>query len=167
MRASMATWRTSSFDSGTGFSLGSGRLLTRPGSDQHDRAKARAGEAGGVPTHLAHHRLRVRAAHRLQRAGEHEGFAGEWSIAENLGFRGLDARREELLDERSARTLKVHVDLTRHARADSLDPAQILFGGALQLLDGSEIRRQHRGGRLADLGNAKRVQEMPHLLPAP
>src|SRR5439155_16960147 len=47
MRASMATWRTSSFESGTGFSLGSGRLLTRPGSDQHDRAKARAGEAGG------------------------------------------------------------------------------------------------------------------------
>src|SRR5207245_7477679 len=105
-------------------------------------------------------------AHRLQRAGEHEGFAGEWSIAENLGFRGLDARREELLDEPSARTLEVHVDLTRHARADSLDPAQILFGGALQLLDGSEIRRQHRGGRLADLGNAKRVQEMPQLGPA-
>ena len=58
------------------------------------------------------------------------------------------------------------MDLTRHARADSLDPAQILFGGALQLLDGSEIRRQQRGGRLADLGNAKRVQEMPQLGPA-
>src|SRR2546422_5935386 len=132
----------------------------------HNIVRFGAHASGGLPTQLAHHRLRVRAAHRLQRAGEHEGFAGEWSIAEKLGFRGLDARREELLDERSARTLKVHVYLTRHARADSLDPAQILFGGALQLLDGSEIRRQQRGGRLADLGNAKRVQEMPQLGPA-
>src|SRR2546421_10118658 len=54
MRASMATWRTSSFESGTGFSLGSGRLLTRPGSDQHDRAKARAGEAGADPAPADH-----------------------------------------------------------------------------------------------------------------
>src|SRR6266566_5078523 len=166
MRASMATWRTSSFDSGMKVSLGSGQLLRL----LQLRARARAGHnivrLGTYATcrlaaQPAHQRLGVRPAHRLQRAGEDKGFAGEWTISDSLDRLRLDAHREKLLDQRGARALEVQMHLARHARTDALDPLQVLLAGVAQPFDCSEVGREELRGRLPDLGNPEREKEMP------
>src|SRR5438552_2349548 len=65
----------------------------------------------------------------------------------------------------TAGTLEVAHDLAGHVRSDSLDSRELVLRRRAKTFDRPEVRGQQLRGRLANLGDAQRVQESRQLRP--
>src|SRR5262249_20016718 len=100
-------------------------LRSRPGPRHHVVGPG-PDPARRLAAKRAHQRLSVRPAHRLEGAGEDEGLAVEWTVADRIDDLRPDTHIDQLHHELRALALEVAKDLAGHVGADALDLTQVL-----------------------------------------